>query len=405
MWAVVALAVLLQTPDFNAEGSAALDARKYEAAAQAFTKAIQADPQDYTAHFNLAVAYSYLHRDAEGVAEYRKTLDLKPGLYQAQLNLGMLLLRQKEPADALEPLSAAADQKPQEYGPRYYLAEAQLAAGALDQAQANYRLALKANPKSAAAELGLARALARDAKLADAAPHFRQAAQLDASFRGALLELADFYEKDHSTADAMAIYRELPDNAAAQARLGELLLQGRKSADAIAPLETAYGKSPTASNRVALAAAYAGAGQFNKALPLLEQAVAAEPANYDLHMLRARALRDSRQFAPAAAEFSAALKLKPNEAQTWSELGSILYMLGDYQKSLAALERARELGGETPGNWFFRAIMLDKLKQVKPALEAYQRFLALSNGQNPNQEFQARQRSRWLKKELDRGVR
>ena len=49
--------------------------------------------------------------------------------------------------------------------------------------------------------------------------------------------------------------------------------------------------------------------------------------------------------------------------------------------------------------------MLDKLKQVKPALEAYQKFLALSNGQNPNQEFQARQRSRWLKKELDKGVR
>jgi tetratricopeptide (TPR) repeat protein len=79
--------------------------------------------------------------------------------------------------------------------------------------------------------------------------------------------------------------------------------------------------------------------------------------------------------------------------------------MGDYQQSLAALERARELGQDTAGNWFFRAIMLDKLKQVKPALEAYQKFLALSNGQNPNQEFQARQRSRWLKKELDKGVR
>jgi tetratricopeptide (TPR) repeat protein len=405
MWAVLAFVALLETPDFNAEGSAALDAHQYEAAAQAFTKAIQADPRDYTAHFNLGVACSYLHRDAEGAAEYRKALELQPGLYEAQLNLGMLLLRQKEPADALEPLSAAADQKPREYAPRYYLAEAQLATGALDQAQANYRLALAANPKSAAAELGLARALARDVKLADAAPHFRQAAQLDASFRGALLELADLYEKDHSTADAIAIYRELPDNAAAQARLGELLLEGRQSADAIAPLEAAYRKSPIAANRVALAAAYVGAGQFEKALPLLQEAVAAEPSNFDLRMLRGRALRDTRQFPAAAAEFSAALKLKPDEAQTWSELGSVLYMMGDYQQSLAALERARELGQDTAGNWFFRAIMLDKLKQVKPALEAYQKFLALSNGQNPNQEFQARQRSRWLKKELDKGVR
>ena len=401
----MALAALLQSPDPNAEGSAALDAGKYEAAAHAFSQAIEADPRDYAAHFNLALAYSYLHRDAEGAAEYRKTLDLKPGLYQAQVNLGMLLLRQKEPADALEPLAAAAAQKPQEFAPRYYLAEAQLATGTLDQAEESYRLALETNPKSAPAELGLARALARDDKLADAAPHFRQAAQLDRNFRSALLELAEFYEKDRRTADAMAIYRELPDNAAAQARLGELLLQGRKSADAIAPLEGAYRKLPTAENRVALAAAYAGAAQFEKAIPLLEQAVGAEPSNYDLRMMYGRTLRDSRQFAAAAAAFSAALKLKPNEAQAWSELGAMLYMMGEYQQSLAALERAHELGQDTPGNWFFRAIMLDKLREIKPALEAYQRFLALSQGKNPNQGFQARQRSRWLQKELDKGRR
>ena len=80
----------------------------------------------------------------------------------------------------------------------------------------------------------------------------------------------------------------------------------------------------------------------------------------------------------------------------------MLYMMGDYPQSLAALERARELGQDTAGNWFFRAIMLDKLRQIKPALEAYQKFLALSQGKNPNQEFQARQRSRLLQKELDK---
>ncbi len=50
----------------------ALDDGKYEAAAQSFSKAVAADPKDYTAHFHLALAYSLLNRDAEGVAEYRK---------------------------------------------------------------------------------------------------------------------------------------------------------------------------------------------------------------------------------------------------------------------------------------------------------------------------------------------
>jgi hypothetical protein len=39
---------------------------------------------------------------------------------------------------------------------------------------------------------------------------------------------------------------------------------------------------------------------------------------------------------------------------------------------------------------------------LKPALEAYQRFLALSNGKSPDQEFQARQRVRLLQRELEK---
>ena len=83
MWALLAAFLLLQTADVTADGLKALDEGRYEAAAQAFTKAIEADPKDYSAHFNLALAYSFLGKDAEGVAEYRKTLELKPGLYEA----------------------------------------------------------------------------------------------------------------------------------------------------------------------------------------------------------------------------------------------------------------------------------------------------------------------------------
>jgi len=80
----------------------------------------------------------------------------------------------------------------------------------------------------------------------------------------------------------------------------------------------------------------------------------------------------------------------------------VLYMTGDAEEALANLDRARELGQDIAGNWFLRAIILDKLRQLKPALEAYRRFLAMSEGKNPDQEFQAKQRVRILQKELDR---
>ncbi|SPF45027.1 Tetratricopeptide TPR_2 repeat protein (fragment) [Candidatus Sulfopaludibacter sp. SbA4] len=179
------------------------------------------------------------------------------------------------------------------------------------------------------------------------------------------------------------------------------MLENKQYADAIPRLESAYAKDPTQANRAALAASYIFAEQIEKALPLLDQAVAAEPSNYDLRMMYARALRDRKQFPAAARQFYEAAKLKPAESKTWDQLGGMLYMMGDYQQSLQAYAKAHDLGDDTPGNWFFRAIVLDKLKQLKPAVEAYQHFLSVSKG-NENQEIQARARVRIIQRELEK---
>src|ERR1035437_3401265 len=170
MWAIAAALFFFQSSDFSSAGMKALEEGKYEAAVQSLTKAIEADAKDYFAHFNLAMAYGFLHQDAEGIAEYRRTLELKPGLYEAELNAGILLMRQKNPAEALPLLQNAAEQKLQEFRPRYYLAEAQLQTGAPAKAEENFRLALKLDPKSAGAQLGVAHALARPGKRAEGAP-------------------------------------------------------------------------------------------------------------------------------------------------------------------------------------------------------------------------------------------
>ena len=60
----------------------------------------------------------------------------------------------------------------------------------------------------------------------------------------------------------------------------------------------------------------------------------------------------------------------------------------------------RALGKEVAGDFFYRAISLEKLRQPKPALEAYRQFLAADGGKLPDQEFQARQRIRIIESEL-----
>jgi Tfp pilus assembly protein PilF len=401
MWLTVAL-LFFQAANPSSVGMKALEEGQYEAAAESFSKAIAADPNDYAAHFNLALAYSFLNKDVEGIAEYRKVLELKPGLYEAQLNAGILLLRQKKPAEALPLLEAAAAQKTTEFRPRYYFAEAQLATGNAAKAEENYRAALEADEKSPGAHLGLGRALAQQGKLAEAAPYFERAAGLDSNYRDSLLELAALFEKSGQAGKAIEIYRQFPGNPAVAERLGELLLESKQYSDAVPRLEEAYSKSSTEANRLALAEAYLFNQQPDKALPLLEKAIAAEPANYDLHLMYARALRDRKQYPPAAQQFSEALKLKPDAGQIWNELGGTLYLAEDFQPALAAFDRARQLGENTAGNWFMRAIILDKARQLKPALEAYRQFLSLSEGKNPDQEFQARQRARIIQRELDK---
>ena len=402
MWwhGAVLAALLLQTANPAADGMKALNEQRWEAAADSFAKAVTAEPGDYSHHFNLAFALSMLHRDADAVAEYRKTLDLKPGLVPAELNLGVLLLRQKQPKEAVPLLESVVKQKPQDVRAQLNLGEALLGAGDAEGSAAAFSAALSIDPKSAAAESGLARSLGSSQKLAEAAPHFRQAATLDPGYRDGLLELAALYEQKKQFPEAIAIYQEFPDNPAAKERLGELLLESGKAADAIPSLEAAVEKSPTAANRYALANSYMAQQQFDKAAVQLEAALQAEPGNLHLQLDYARALRSQHKYPDAAREFLKAAQLKPDSAETWSDLAGMLVLTESYPQAIAALDRVRALGAEKPGHFYLRAIVFDKQRRYKLAIENYEKFLSLSDGKNPNEEFKARQRIKVGQKEL-----
>lgn len=382
------------------QGLKALDEKRYTDAIAALTKAIAADPNDYSLHFNLALAYSLMGKNAEAIPEYKRTLELKPDIHQAAVNLGISLLREKQPAEAVQYLTTAVTQNPKEYRANYYLATALLGAGDFAKAERSYTAALGIDPQSPDAELGLAHALAGENKLDDAAVHFKKAAQINANYRNDLLELAQMYETAHQPEQAMAIYQQFPDNAGAQEHLGYLLLKVNRPADAIPCFQVAVAKSPTEANRAGLAEAYLKNNEPAKAQPVVEQILAADPDNFDIRMLHGRLIRDQRKFPEAAEDFERAAKLKPDSEQAWSELAGVLVMAENYPAALAALDRIAALHAEKPGHVFLRAIVLDKIHDLKPALASYQRFLQMDQGANPNQEWQAQQRVKTLEREI-----
>jgi tetratricopeptide (TPR) repeat protein len=400
MWPILFLALLAQAPDFLAEGLKALDAGQSDAAVQAFTKAVAADPADYSAHFNLALAYSLGGNDAQAIPEYRKTLELRPGLYEAQLNLSISLINARQPADAIPYLKDAVQQKPKEYRPAYYLGTALLETRQLPQAAEQFAKAVELDAASAEAELGLGQALARQGQRQEADLHYRKAGNLDRTYHSYLLELATLYEQHNELPQALDIYREFPDDLGAQERQGVLQLQTGQAAAAIVTLESVVAKNATAANQIALAQAYVKEKQLAKAVPLVAKSVAAAPEDFELRMFYGRILRDERRFPSAAEQFSAASKIKPDAVEAWTELAGVLIMAEQPLDGLAALDRVHSLGAETSGHFYLKAITLDRLRRNKEALESYNSFLSTNGGANPDQEFMARQRVKALEKEL-----
>ncbi|MGD0015074.1 MAG: tetratricopeptide repeat protein, partial [Bryobacteraceae bacterium] len=101
-------------------------------------------------------------------------------------------------------------------------------------------------------------------------------------------------------------------------------------------------------------------------------------------------------------QFSQVTRAKPDSVPAWNELAAMLISLENYPQALAALDRVRALGAETAGHNYLRALVLDHTRDLKAAIESYEKFLAASQGKNPNEEFKARQRILVLRRELER---
>ena len=401
MW-ILYLVLLAQSANLIEDGTKALDAKQYDRALELFSQAAAADPKDYAAHFQLALAYSLLGRDGDAIPQYKTALQLHPGMYEAELNLGLSLMRSSHPAEAVDQFRAAAEQCPTEFRPALGLAQALYSTDRFPEAEAAYQKAVALDSRSAAAESGLAMSLIRQKRADDAAPHVQQAFVLDRSYRTGFIALAELYESTGRASEAITLYRLFPDNPEAQERLAALLMASGNLAEAIPMMETVMEKLPTAARRMALAQAYVQNKQLDKAQALLQPAVQATPADFDLRLFYGRVLRDQRKFPEAAAEFSAAARIRPESVVAWNELASALVIAEEYPQALAAFDRIRALNAEIPGNFFFRALAHDRLHQRPEALENYNKFLATSGGKFPDQEFQARQRARLLEKELRR---
>lgn len=400
------------------QAQAALEKKDYAEAAQVLETYLAKNPQDYRAGFNLAFAYSLTGRRAEAIRLYQGVLAQEKELVPAHLNLGILLAEEGQAAEAVEHLRFVAEKQPENFGALLQLAQAFSALKRLPEAREAYERALKLKPDDAAAHLAYARLLL-ETDPASAESHLRSAWQADASLDDAKLLLASVLENRaaggaDTLGEAAAIYRQYlethPERLDLRLRLGEIYARQKRYPEAVVQWEVARmaGDSSPGLLRALLEAYLVGpARDSDKALGLvdliLQQAVQKGTNDAEMRLLSGRLRMDKKQYPEAAEQFRRVTELQPNSAEGYTNLASALYLLKDYLGTVAALAKVTELGQDTAGTYFLRAITLDKLGFFEPALANYQRFLASDTKKNPDQEFQARERSKVLSRELKRG--
>ena len=381
----------------------AIDRKDYQAAIAPLQKIIAAQDDFAYAHFQLAYVYTALQRPRDARVEYEKVIALDPKMPEARLNLGILLLDQ-DPAAAIPHLQKAVELLPSQSRPRFLLGVAQERSGNLAAAAQSFEGALRLDPKDTETTLHLAELYMKLNRPADAELQFRSALEADSNSLPALLGLAESLQaqKKPEAADAYTNYLKLkPDDSAARARLVHLLIANQKYDAALAYLDREEaGKPPSLDHLKLRADVQIGQKKWTDAIATLKQALAIAPDDAQLHAGLGRIYMQTRDFPLAESELKSAIQFDRDNRAYWKELGSVYYLSGNYPAALAVFDAIAKVETPSAGMWFIRALCYDNLKQPKPALEAYQKFLAMDGEKNPDQIWQAKQRSEVLQRVL-----
>jgi protein O-GlcNAc transferase len=382
-----------------------IDANSFEAAISPLQKFIAEKPDVAYAHFQLAYAYTALHRGDEARAEYERTVALDPKMSAAYLNLGILLM-DRDPAASVASLRKAVELLPAQSRPRILLGTAQERAGDLPGAADSFAGAVGLDPRDTDAVLHLASLYLNLKRPAEAETKFRDALNMQPTSAKAALGLAQSLDAQNKpeAAEAFQNYLALqPGDAAARARFVHFLIEQKRYDDALAELDGVdAGKPPSSDSLRQRADIQIAQNKLDDAIVTLQRAIAIAPNDVQLIDGLGRIYMQKRDFASAEREYKAALQKDPNSLTVWKNLASNYYLAGNYPATLAALDVIAKVETPNAASWFIRALCYDKLRQPKPALEAYKKFLAMDEGKNPDQIWQAQQRSKVLQDMLDK---
>jgi len=235
------------------------------------------NPGCWMAHNNLGIALFEKGQLGEAIVHYRITLQMQPNFWDADYNLGSALLGKGEVDEAILYCDKAVAKQPNDPDAQVALANALLQKKRIDDAIVHYQKAVAIRPDYFLARYGLGHALLEKGQLDGAIEHFRAALLIRPDHPDCHTTLAIALDESGQFAEAIGHYERAtgisPQSVSALANLAWLLAtcpdssfrDGSKAIQLARRADQLSGGTNALVLRT-LAAGYAEAGQFEKAI-------------------------------------------------------------------------------------------------------------------------------------------
>jgi tetratricopeptide (TPR) repeat protein len=370
------------------KGNRQVEQKQYRGAIIEYQNALQIDGRYAEARVKLAEAYEHVGDGPNALREYVRAADLLPQDADIQTKAAEYLLAAGALEDASTRAQNAINVKPSHIRARLLLALAIAGLKDLNSAVAEVEKAIRMDSTEPTAFAQLGRFRLAQGNLKEAEKAFKSAYEIAPQSVDALLGLANFYMSSGRPADGEEWLKKATETAPQDKRatrmLATLYLQTNRIAEAEAPLKAYAEADPSPVSKLVLADYYFGSdrkdearqvldaikeeaetfsetrrrlsmlefvsGKLPEANKLLDEALARDPKNAPVLMMKGRYLTFEGKLSDALGMLKQAVEADPKlaEAQYW--LGVAYRNVGDNEAARTAFSAVQALDKNEVGS-------------------------------------------------------
>ncbi len=351
-------------------------------AIEAYTKALQADPNDGVTRLHLAQMYSWTEDSENALKELKTLLQREPQNTTAMLEMAEIYSWKPETYNqSLEQCYQVLKVDPKNKRAQLIAARVLSWKGEHTKALAYYEALLNENPNDAKVRAEYANALSAAGRFDDAVQQFNYLVSNRGTRDQNLLGLAEALYRAKRYTEALAVIdaylQREPNNGYAYRLKGLIYSEQRRLNEAVAAFQKAIEINPQdVDAKLFLAHAYAmNEGTFPEAVNAYRQVLEAQPDNIEVRAELARIYSEANNHGEAIQQYRALLQQHPKEVKIRADLVRALVKAEKYPE---AIQECEELVKTEPDNVDHQLLMADVLvraKRYEEAIDLYEEIV------------------------------